>query len=62
MSNILNTPTNVVKGLNAAIQPSNISLLLQLPTELLIGVVAILDTVNLEKVSRAYDSLPALRL
>lgn len=51
-----------MKGLNTAIQSSRHSLLLQLPTELLIGIVIALDTTNLEKISRVHDPLRALRL
>ena len=51
-----------MKGLHTAIQPSHHSLLLQLPTELLIDIVIALDTANPEKISRAHDPLRALRL
>ncbi len=62
MSDTFDTPTSVIRSPNTAIQPSNHSLLLQLPTELLIHVVDALDIANMEKISRSYDPLHALRL
>ena len=62
MSDTFDTPTSVMKGLNTAIQPSNHSLLLQLPTELLVHIADALDTANIEKISLNYDPLLALRL
>jgi hypothetical protein len=62
MSNTLGIPTSAMKGPRNAVHPSNHGLLLLLPTELLVGTVAILDTANLEKGSHVYKPLPALRL
>ena len=62
MSDTFDTPTSVMKGLNTAIQPSNHSSLLQLPTELLIHITDALDSANMEKISHDYDPLRALRL
>ena len=58
MSDTFDTPTSVIKGLNTAIQPSNHSSLLQLPTELLIHIADALDPPYMED----YDTLHALRL
>ena len=62
MSDTFDTPTSIMKGSNTAIQPSNHSLLLQLPTELLVHIADALDSANMEKISRAYGPLHALRL
>lgn len=59
MSDVLSTPT-FVKELDST-TPSNHGLF-QLPTELLIFIVAALDAAHLEAVPRFSDPLPALRL
>ena len=62
MSDSLGPPASVIQGLNPTVPPSNHSPLLELPTELLIGIVAALDTDNLKKDSRVNAPLLALRL
>ena len=58
MSDIFDTPTSVMKGLNNAIQSLNHSSLLQLPTELLVHIADALDSTETED----YVTLHALRL
>ena len=62
MSDTSDTPMSVMKGLNIAIQPSNHSLLLRLPTELLIHIVDALDIAIMKNTPRFYDPLRAFRL
>ena len=62
MSDILDTPTSVMKELNTVIQPSNHSSPLRLPTELLIYVANALDSADMKNESWEYDPLHALRM
>ena len=62
MSDTFDTPTSVIEGSNTAIQPSNHSLLLQLPTELLAHIALDVANKNMEEISPDYRDLLALRL
>ena len=62
MSGAVYFPTSVIKGFDSTIQPSDHSLLLQLPTELLIDIATALNTLYLESIFPIEHPLPALRL
>jgi len=62
MSDNLNGPTSAIKESKSTIPHSYYRPHLQLPTELLIDIIAALDSPHLEKNSLVYDPLPTLRL
>jgi hypothetical protein len=60
MSHILGGDTDVSKEPGPTASPSNHDQLIQLPTELLIDVIAVLNTAHLEDSDRESDPLVAL--